>query len=396
MSGNNKIAMAINYDYPDYGGMLQAYALYSVIKRMGYEPYAININLLNNDIRVKKCKYFLENIFDLSILQEKSKIVFKALRKNYDQQFAQNMSKRLEAFENFYKASFATTKAYVSWEELKNDCNNFSSIIVGSDQLWLPSNIAGDYYTLSFVPDDVNKIAYATSFGVSTLPDKQASQARIFLNRINYLSAREETGQKIIESLINKRVPLVCDPALLLSELDWDAIATKGRIIDEKYIFCYFMGDNPWQRKFVTELKAKTGCKVVGLLHLDQYIGNDEKYVDYAPYDVSPADFINLVKNAEFICTDSFHGTVFSIIYRKVFFTFMRFSDKATLSTNSRIDSLLKTLHLESQLVCSLYDLNRHISSSIDYGKITQVLGDFKNQSLDYLRRGLEKNDTEY
>ena len=107
------------------------------------------------------------------------------------------------------------------------------------------------------------------------------------------------------------------------------------------------MGNNPWQRDFVTQLLEKTGCKILALLHLDQYIKSDEDYVDYAPYDVSPADFINLIKNAEYVCTDSFHGTVFSIIYQRTFFTFMRFSEKATLSTNSRIDTLLGKMGLK-------------------------------------------------
>ena len=112
------------------------------------------------------------------------------------------------------------------------------------------------------------------------------------------------------------------------------------------------MGNNLWQREFVEELKRKTGYKIVALLHLDQYIKADEEYVDYAPFDISPTDFINLVKNSEMVCTDSFHGTVFSLIYSKQFFTFMRFSDKATLSTNSRITTLLKCIGVEDRLVC--------------------------------------------
>ena len=96
------------------------------------------------------------------------------------------------------------------------------------------------------------------------------------------------------------------------------------------------MGDNPEQREFVKRLAKEKGLKIVALLHLDQFIETDEHYADYTPWDISPDDFVNLVKYAEYVCTDSFHGTVFSIIYSRNFFTFKRFNKKASLSTNTK------------------------------------------------------------
>lgn len=391
MSENKRIGMAINYDYPDYGGMLQAYASFRKIRDLGYSPEAINISAVSGDIRNRKLQYFAKNILDTSIVAEKSQIVIKKIRTKLNKELSTNLRKRYSAFERFHREHFQVSEEYPSWEALREGCYRYSSVVVGSDQLWLPSNIAADYYTLSFVPDEVNKIAYATSFGVSRIAKGQEVIASSFLRRINYLSAREETGQKIIKQYTGREVPLVCDPALLLTADEWDEEATPGRIIDDRYIFCYFMGNNPWQREFVKKLKKKTGYKIVALLHLDQYIKSDEACVDFAPYDVSPADFINLVKNAEIICTDSFHGTVFSLTYGKKFLTFMRFSDKATLSTNSRIHTLLKRMGIEDRLVVKDTDVDEILHREMDVSVIQSRIKDFRKESLVYLTNALEK-----
>ena len=131
------------------------------------------------------------------------------------------------------------------------------------------------------------------------------------------------------------------------------------------------MGNNLWQREFVEELKRKTGYKIVALLHLDQYIKAD-------------------VKNSEMVCTDSFHGTVFSLIYSKQFFTFMRFSDKATLSTNSRITTLLKCIGVEDRLVCQKTDLESLLNSKMDIDEIQSRISKFRSASLHYLKNALE------
>lgn len=158
---NKKIGMAINYNYHDYGGILQAYASFKKIKDLGYEPEAINIDSISSDIKRRKIIYFINNIFDISIVREKSQIILKKIRIKTNKKFKNNISKRDLEFEKFSKSHFIVSREYKDWEDLRCGCESYSSVVVGSDQLWLPSNIAGDYYTLSFVPDNINKIAYA-------------------------------------------------------------------------------------------------------------------------------------------------------------------------------------------------------------------------------------------
>lgn len=385
-----KIGLAIVYKYPDYGSMLQALATQLILTNLGYDSEAINTDILQLSINKRKYKYFAQNIFDLSIVREKSKIIGKKLRIKIDRKIGNNQRTRETAFKVFCKKYFKQSRAFVSWNELSKECRNYDAVLVGSDQLWLPSNVVADYYTLSFVPDDVKRISYATSFGISEIPVRYERVYSKMLSRINHLSAREYSGQKIIKNLTGRDVPLVCDPALLLEASKWDAIASKGRIIQEKYVFCYFMGDNPKQRNFARRLADKEGLKIVSLLHLDQYIASDEHYADITPYNVSPADFINFVKNAEYICTDSFHGTVFSILYSKSFFTFKRFNKKTSLSTNTRIYSLLDKLDLLSRLFNADEDINTDLHI-YNYVEIQKNLDKFRVDSMTYLKDSLEK-----
>lgn len=383
-----KVALAINYDYHDYGGMLQAFATQKALDKLGVDSEAINFDSLKGDINKRKWKYFLSNIFDATIVKEKSRVISKKLRMKFDPSLGGKIAQRDAAFDQFCHDGFKVSRKFESWEDLNRACRNYDAVIVGSDQLWLPSNVAGDYYTLSFAPDDVKKIAYATSFGIGTVPEKMKVQYSRFLNRINYLSARETSGQEIIKVCTGRDVQLVCDPTMLLEVEDWSKIASS-RPVDGDYIFCYFMGDNPQQREFVKRLAKKQNCKIVALLHLDQYISADEDYVDEAPYDVSPAVFVSLVKNAKYICTDSFHGTVFSIIFSKNFFTFKRFNKKASLSTNTRLTSLLNNFGLNDRLFTGFESVEENMEVK-NYFIVQEKLRLFREKSIRYLMTSIE------
>lgn len=378
-----KVALAINYDYHDYGGMLQAFATQRFLTKNGIDSDAINFDNLKGDINKRKWRYFLSNIFDISIVKEKSKLIEKKLKQKSNEKLKSGMAERDAAFDEFCKSHFKVSRAFESWEDMaKASRNEYDAVVVGSDQLWLPSNIMADYYTLNWVPQEVKKIAYATSFGIGSIPAKYSKIYSHYLKRIDYLSARETSGQDIIKKLAGRDVQLVNDPALLLDADGWNEVISNELLIKEKYVFCYFMGNNPEQRNFVRKLANKKGLKVVALLHLDQYIATDEYYIDMAPWHVSPADFVNLVKNAECVCTDSFHGTVFSIIYSRPFFTFKRFNKKASLSTNTRITSLLTRLGLMDRLVL---DMDCEQTFDIDWNKIQSGVSQFRKASSEYL-----------
>ena len=384
-----KVALAINYDYHDYGGMLQAFATQRFLEKQGIDSDAINFDNVKRDISRRKWKYFLSNMMDISIVKEKSRLIEKKIRQKTNARLTAQMAERDNAFDKFCKSHFKVSRPFASWNDMaKASKKEYDAVIVGSDQLWLPSNVMADYYTLNWVPDKVKKIAYATSFGIGNIPQKYKEMYRQYLTRIDYLSARETSGQEIISELTDRSVPLVNDPALLLDANGWDEVIKEKPIINDKYIFCYFMGDNPEQRDFVKRLAKEKGLKIVALLHLDQFIETDEHYADYTPWDISPDDFVNLVKYAEYVCTDSFHGTVFSIIYSRNFFTFKRFNKKASLSTNTRITSLLTRVGLMDRLVENVEERPDNIN---DWRKIQECVSDFRNASGSWLIESINK-----
>jgi hypothetical protein len=260
---------------------------------------------------------------------------------------------------------------------------------VGSDQLWLPSNIEADFYTLNFVPSYVNKVAYATSFGMATLPDKQKEMAKDFLTRIEYLSARELSGHKLIRELTGRNVPIVCDPVMLLTTSEWENICVAQKKEKEKYIFCYFLGKNMKAREFAKKLREATGFKIISLNHCDIYVKEDDEMADYSPYDFNPTKFVEYIKNAEYICTDSFHASTFSLMFKKLFFTFRRFTDTSTQSTNNRLDSLFEMTGAGNRIFTGNEDVKEALKKEIDYKQVSFNLGKMKESSYRYLRESL-------
>lgn len=384
-----RIGIATNWQYPDYGGMLQAFATQLAIESLGCIAEVLDAERLQGDISSRKMKYFLRNIMDPSVVREKGAVVMSSLRRRIHGEYGENMRARRAAFAAFNKENFKPSRRFSDWDDIAEGSRAYDCVLVGSDQLWLPSNITGDYYTLSFVPDDVRVVNYATSFGVSSIPGYLQLRTKQFLERFDALSARETSGQEIICELTDRVVPLVCDPTLLINAETWSGVAMGNEQLSEPYIFCYLMGDNPYQRDFVRELKKFTGWRIVQFPHLDRYIKSDEGFADCCVYDAGPAEFLGLIENASLVCTDSFHGTIFSSIFNTPFFVFPRFTKKATLSTNTRIESLLDRLSLQNRFVGQGDAVSECLERAIDFDGLNEAIREFRGESLDYLASAL-------
>ena len=184
---------------------------------------------------------------------------------------------------------------------------------------------------------------------------------------------------------------MVCDPTLLFNKEEWMSIQKEERLIKDKYIFCYFLGKTIEYRKFAERLKEKTGYKIVSLNHLDEYVKYSDQFADEAPFDIGPSEFLNLIRNAEFVCTDSFHGTVFSLINQKKFFVFRRYQSKSKVSTNSRLDSLLKIVNLSDRMLNGNEDVEEWMKKEIDYQVVSNKLEEFREDSKAFLRGALDE-----
>jgi len=305
-------------------------------------------------------------------------------------EFKENEKIRKKAFESFKDEKFnhRLSKIYYGYKNLCKGSLNYKTIITGSDQLWSPAGLPTNFYNLNFVDDNVRKVSYSSSFGVKEIPWFQKKRTASFLKRLDYISMRENAGKEIVKKLIGKDVPVVLDPVFMLDKEEWERLIPNERKISEKYIFAYFLGANIEHRKVVEKIAKKTGLKIVTLRHLDQYVKYDESFGDYAPYNVSPADFLNYIRNAEYVCTDSFHGSVFSIIHEKQFVVFNRYSDKSKHSKNSRIDSLCDNLGINT---CRYQgNIDNIINNRIDYGLVEEKYKNLKRKSEDYLKKALD------
>lgn len=394
---HRKLALVTCYFQPNYGSQLQAYATQLLFDKMGVPNETICIDGLRGEINKAKYRYFLSRIWDVNTVKDKFATVKKVWAlKTKGEEFKAGMAERKRMFDDFARTMFHVSRVYNSKAELGKAAHGYSAFVVGSDQLWLPSNIEADYYTLNFVPNDVPKIALATSFGISRLPRRQAMKAKQFLERLDFCSVREQSGQRIVKELTGKDVPIVCDPTILFTANDWAAIADSERFIREPYLFCYFLGNNPGQREFVRRFREKTDYKIVQLQHCDEYIKSDVGFPDYTPYNVGPKEFIRLIRDAEYVFTDSFHCSVFSMLHAKKFFTFRRYSNDSIVSTNGRLYSLLSLAGLKDRLLTGNEDVAECVKTQIDYTSVHEKLAELRRFTKGFIENALAKSGIDH
>lgn len=381
----NKIAIVSCFWVKNYGSVLQAYATQYQLQKMGFDVETINYS--DTHVGIDKILFQFKRFqLDPFMIGRIRRILNKKKR---NPEIVLKITQRHKALTDFVANNIILTPKFYDKKKLSCIVNNYDSFVVGSDQLWLPYNILVDYYTLNFVPKRINKVSYATSFGINEIPKFLTRKYQKFLNRFNYISVREIAGAKLVMKLIGREVPVVCDPTLMLTPNDWLCVQKQEPIIKDAYIFCYFLGNNPEHRNFAKELRTETGLKIVSLLHLDEYIASDESYADECPFDIDPGDFLNLIRNAKYILTDSFHCTIFSILHHKTFFVFNRYKGNGKKSTNSRIDSILHLTGLNNRRLTGNEKISDCLKLSINYSIADRAIEVLRNKTSDYLNKSL-------
>lgn len=380
-----KIGICACYNSFNYGSMLQAFATQIAIEKLGYESeYIVYYKKKGITSKIKQ----IPRIFNMNLVNDKMLVIKKKINLYTHPEIKERDNIRKKAFEKFkdnYYYQFSTP--YYGFGQLCEGAKKYSTVLVGSDQLWTPGGLATNFYNLMFVPENINKVSYATSFGVNHIPWYQIKRTRRYLSRINHLSVREIRGVEIVKDICGKNAKIVVDPTLLLTSDEWIKYIPEKKLINESYIFCYFLGTNTEHRKLAQELKRRTGLKIVVIPFLDSFIKSDLKFGDLQLYDIGPDDFVNLIRNAEYIITDSFHGSIFSIIYHKKFAVVNRYSN-STQSRNSRISSLIKLTGLES---CYLYDNTLGgIKEEINYDMVDKKIRKLREESILFLENSLQ------
>ena len=226
-----------------------------------------------------------------------------------------------------------------------NDSNKrYDIFITGSDQVW---SGCSNFFMLGFAKNKI-KLSYAASIARKEISEKHKKYLKEKIVDYKAISVRDQTDKRIVSEITDKEVRIVLDPVFLLSKTDWDKIATKKFNYPNKYLFCYFLGNSKKYKKIVKRFAKNNELRIVNIAHFmdnqNRFLFNDLFFGNYKPFDVSPAVFISLIKNAEYVFTDSFHAVVFSIIYHKEFYCFNRNSQYGDMS--SRIVNLLNNYDL--------------------------------------------------
>lgn len=385
--------MAYKEGHNNYGTSLQGYALLYILESLG-----CNVDII---IYGKKMSIFQKLAWGINAVRvgETKELVSRLFHKrdvSNNRTFAENMRVRTECVD-IYKRNkfFKYFKTFVGYDALHEGSKDYDAVVVGSDQVWTPMGLPTKFYNLLFVDDSVKKTAYASSFGVSTIPTFQQTATGRYLDRFYRIGVREIKGKEIVEELSHKNATIVADPTLLLTRQDWEneinsslASSCKQHVLEEGYIFCYFLGTNKEARNAANKLKEITGLKIVCIRHMDEFVESDEFFGDFAPYDVDPNDFVRLISKATYVCTDSFHCSVFSTLFHRQFMTFYRFSETNKTGRNSRIDSLFEELSIPR---CHIYSGNiNDIKTEINWDVVDKRAASLRRESLMFLKQSLE------
>lgn len=262
----------------------------------------------------------------------------------------------------------------------------YDYLITGSDQVWNPYARARKEDTfLTFMPPE-RRIAYAASFGISEIPQEWKAKYAKWLSEMHAISVREERGAEIVKELTGRDVPVLVDPTLLLTPEEWNRVAQKPRWLDveKKYILLYFLSEMPKAaRETVQRLAAEKHLEIIDLM--------DWRNLDW--YTSDPAEFVYLIAHADLIYTDSFHGTVFSILYNRSFVICDRQIRNKKQGMNSRIDTLLGLFHLEDRFGTEENQYTLSDPFQIRYPDTEEILARERQRSHDYLceAMGLQK-----
>lgn len=363
----DKVGILTFHAAHNYGSMLQAYALKHVINSLGFDSYIINYR----NQRQQK----LYSVFSVGIKTQ----VFHLLH-------LRKYIKRYHAFENYLVNALTDLPCMTSMSDVVNLVKDFKAIVTGSDQIWNQSANTYDadmIYLLPF-PFKGKKIAYAPSMGsdidVSFIKDNLLK----YMENYSALSAREIKLADCLGKLMNKKMETVLDPTLLVDENLWDEQLVP---IKERGYICFYS-------LIYSDDLVKLTLEAARLLHLDVInLSPRAKYASISAfkqkYDVGPKKFVSYIKNADLVITNSFHGTVFSIIEETPLFSVILDKNKPDFRRQNLFQiTQLNDMYFDVFDINTLKDRYERLKDT-DYALAKQRIREAKRASIEYLRKAL-------
>lgn len=349
-----KIGILTFHRFINYGGLLQAYALCRTLNELNTDTYVIDYT---NEI--------LENVGNSKIFCKH--ITWKRRIKKLF--FARNTKKKEESFHQFIQKNIKITKqTYTSIDELEKLNNEYDLFITGSDQVWNPKWPYEPAYFLDFVKDNQKKVSYGASLGDRGIPEEKSKEYQKRLKTFWKIAVREQSDQKEIEKLIQKKPVITVDPVLLLSKEQWEELIQETPQIQQPYCLIYTVNE---PKQLIKQAKNYAQKNHLDLIYLNPsffqcFRVNNGKKVKTA----TPQEFLKYFHDADAVFTNSFHGTVFSYLFEKNFYVETQSGERR----NKRAADFLSLLELEPD------QLQR---KQLEKSKV--IFESYKEQSMNYL-----------
>lgn len=367
----------------NFGAELQAFATQRAFQNLGYDSEIIDyLYYRHPNHKREMCSLPFFRYPFKNIIKEIGLVVRDII---IAQKKAKEKKERDWIFGEFHRDNTKMSpKQYYKMSDLYKENWEYDVYCVGSDQVWNPRCFTSLYpYFLTFAPEG-KRFSYASSFGVSSLPENAKKKYAECINGLSYIGVREKSGVDLVKSLTGKEATLVCDPTLLLNREEWLTIAKAVKDLPDKYLLIYELHEIPFLKEVALRVAKEKKLKVVRICKDAIPVETDGSILNLTT--IGPSEFVYLFANADFVITNSFHGTAFSINMNKDFYTIAT----RKKNNNSRQIGLLTTCDLKDRLLYENQDLPAVQTFTIDYHKPNERLEALRSHSKNYIKRAID------
>ncbi len=367
-----KVSIITRHAIPNYGSVLQSFASQKAFEKLGYD--AEIINYIRYDERGKESVLTNCHIGKNGLKNKIKRNIYFCLQ-------YPNSQKMLKTFDKFQKQYLKLSdRLYGSMEELSEHLPDADVYVTGSDQVWgkIGTSEYDPAYFLKFVPENKHQIAFSASFGKTDLDSQLVQELESLLENYKSILVREKSAVELISQHTHKTAELILDPTLLLKRNDWAQLCENTGIENTDYIFVYQLHHNKQMEKYITQLQIKTGLPVYRVHPSIFYALKPGNFI-HLP---TPGQFLSYIKNAKYMVTDSFHGTVFSLIFNTPFI------DIVPETTGTRIYSLLEQLGLKQRILKDFKDFS-WMEDIIDFDEVNSILEVKRQETLQLLENSM-------
>lgn len=395
--------LTLYYKNRNYGGLLQAYALQKFLKEEGIESEQISFSFVMDD-RKKYFRGFWKNSPVKKAKQLYHYLCYKVIKVAkilLSLPYSKQLQGRINAFD-FFQNQIPHSECIYRTETIKKSIGQYYTYICGSDVIW-NAGISPEVSCLGFVKEQ-KKIAYAPSIGKADPPNWWLESYGPYLKKLDAISVREDSVRKGIKKMFPElTVSTVLDPIFLLSDNLWSRLLddveaanekTSSKLlekVDNGYLFCYLLGSSVVQREGITKLAKKWNKNIVTFPFAEDHMFRkcDKIFGDEKKYEAGPEEFLNLLRHADVVVTDSFHAVAFSLIFHRSFWAVDRKEKEKTTGLNGRILNLLSEVGMEDRYSEDTNIANLSLEKTPDYKQFDMDFNIKREASRRYLLENL-------